>query len=635
VFQVGEHFRGPTIQALPRVALPLGALLLVALFCAQSGAQAPAPNPGATSPATSPTPEVVSHEEAVTFSSRVNLVSVPVVVRDREGKAVGNLRQEDFQLFDKGKPQVITRFSVEKSSVVVEAEPATSAPRDQTQAAPLAPGTSPPVLPDHYVAYLFDDIHLKAGDLLQTRQAVNRHLDEALEPQSRAAIFTTSGLMLTDFIGDREKLHAAVNRVQPYSSGPDPQQDCPSITYYVADLLVNKFLYLDGHLFNDGQLLQMIGNNSADPTLVVAYGEASNCNGACAPGQKDVMTGADLCSILAMNTLRSVTRRVLTFGDHETASALRALRDLARRMAVMPGIRNLVLVSPGFLLTRDHRSDEYDVLDRAIRANVVINTIDMRGLYTIIPGGDASQPPTLHSGAAVALQTGYDSKAATEAADVLADMANGTGGTFFHDDNDLKGGLDRLAGRPEYVYVLGFSPQDLKNDGSFHNLKVTVKSTSNFSLQVRRGYWAPNHATDPADQAREEIREAVFSREEIQDIPVDLQTEFFKSSETAAELTVVTHLDLKGLRFRKAEDRNNDTLTMVSSLFDSNGNFVSGIEKVVELHLRDQTLAAMQNTRVSLNQSFNVAPGRYIVRVVVRDSEGKTMSARNGGVEIP
>ncbi len=60
-------------------------------------------------------PEIASQETTVTFSSRVNLVSVPVVVRDKAGHAVGNLRQEDFQLYDKGKLQVITKFSIEKT----------------------------------------------------------------------------------------------------------------------------------------------------------------------------------------------------------------------------------------------------------------------------------------------------------------------------------------------------------------------------------------------------------------------------------------------------------------------------------------------------------------------------------------
>ena len=122
--------------------------------------------------------------------------------------------------------------------------------------------------------------------------------------------------------------------------------------------------------------------------------------------------------------------------------------------------------------------------------------------------------------------------AATEANNVLAELADGTGGTFFHNDNDLRHGLNLLAARPEYVYVLGFSPQKLKYDGAYHGLKVTVKNSTNLTIQVRRGYWAPNHAVDSAEQAREEIRETVFSRDEIREIPVDLQTEFFKLSES-------------------------------------------------------------------------------------------------------
>src|SRR5580704_11032785 len=224
-------------------------------------------------------------------------------------------------------------------------------------------------------------------------------------------------------------------------------------------------------------------------------------------------------------------------------------------MSAMPGTRTIVLVSPGFLLSTDHRSAEYDVLDRAIRANVTVNTIDMRGLYTM-PGVDASVRGPTSSAAGFLTQAAISE--ASEDDDVLAELADGTGGTFFHNDNGLKEGLNLLAARPEYIYVLGFSPQDLKYDGSYHTLKVKVGNLRNVTLQVRRGYWAPNHAVDAAEQARDEIREAVFSRDEVQDIPVDVQTEFFRLTDEKTELTATGYLAAGGLRFRKVEEANKE-----------------------------------------------------------------------------
>ncbi len=94
-------------------------------------------------------------------------------------------------------------------------------------------------------------------------------------------------------------------------------------------------------------------------------------------------------------------------------------------------------------------------------------------------------------------------------------------------------------------------------------------------------------------------------------------------------------MDLKHLQFRKAEDRNKNTLTIVSGLFDRNGNFISGIEKTVEMNLRDQTLQNLPASGITVRSNFDVGPGSYVVRLVVRDSEGQTMAARNGVVQIP
>src|SRR5580704_7441231 len=102
---------------------------------------------------------------------------------------------------------------MEKSGSPVEMK---AGPSNGPRQATPAPISSPPVLPERYVAYLVDDVHLDSGDLLNTRQAMHRHLDEALDPASRAAILTTSGITLTNFTADGDKLHDAVTRLKPY-----------------------------------------------------------------------------------------------------------------------------------------------------------------------------------------------------------------------------------------------------------------------------------------------------------------------------------------------------------------------------------------------------------------------------------
>jgi hypothetical protein len=310
------------------------------------------------------------------------------------------------------------------------------------------------------------------------------------------------------------------------------------------------------------------------------------------------------------------------------------LKNTVQRITAMPGSRSLILVSPGFLVPSDDmRPQETEVLDRAIRGNVAINTLDARGLYTFIPGGDASQAGI--NTQSPGLRAMYDLATARANDDILAELADGTGGTFFHNDNGLKEGLDQIARRPEYIYVLGFSPQNLRYDGAYHKLKVSLVNPKGTDVQARRGYYAPRHAADPAEDAKEEIREAVFSRDELPDIPVDVRTQFFKSSDTAARLTVLAHVDMKNIHFVQAEDRHKDTVTVVAGVFDNNGNWIGGFQRLIEMNWKDQTLETVQASGITVRTNFDVKPGSYTIRVVVRDAEGQTMAARNGAVQIP
>jgi hypothetical protein len=280
----------------------------------------------------------------------------------------------------------------------------------------------------------------------------------------------------------------------------------------------------------------------------------------------------------------------------------------------------------------------------------VVNALDARGLFVTIPYGDASQQPSVMPGDSQALAVGsvgsttlavpdasktFIQVAAAEANDdVLAALADGTGGVFFHNDNDFNEGFRRVAESPEYSYILGFVPQSLKLDGSFHTLKVTLKNPQKFTLQARRGYFAPKNSLSPEEESKEEIQDAMYSQEEMHDLPVTLHTQFFKASDDDAKLIVLAHVDVKQLRFRKLQGRNDNVLTCVFALFNSNGRFVEGLQKTVTLDLKDDTLERKLASGITLKTSFDVKPGSYLVRLVVRDAEAKLMSAENGALEI-
>lgn len=566
--------------------MPRGLLLLLCIGAA--GAQAPL-----ALPAPDKSPEIASHDTAATFNSKVNLVSVPVVVRDQKGKVIGTLKKEDFQLFDRGKSQVISRFSIEKADGSVKPLEITAEADPERAPAASAPTAS------RFVAYLFDDMHTSFGDLAQARAAAVKHLEESLKGADRAAVYTTSGQNALDFTDDRQKLAETMNHIMPRSRNGSLSNDCPDITPYMADLIQNK----------------------NDPfALSAAARDAINCGAAI-----DMNTGQAIA--------QGVAGRVLSVSDADTQISLATLKASVQRMAAMPGQRMIVLVSSGFQVTINHRQDEVDVIDRAIRSNVTINTLDARGLYTIIPGGDAGQ--STQNLATAGIKARYAKEGALADEDVLGELADGTGGTFFHNNNDLQEGFRRTGATPEFMYVLAFSPQNLKFDGTYHALKVTAKETKGILIQARRGYYAPKHANDPAEDAKEEIRVALFSRDEMSDIPVQLHTQFFKSTDKNAKLAILAHVDLKHLRFKKTDGRNQNTLSVVSAVFDRNGILVGAIQKTVEMKLREETFGARIDAGLAMKTSFDVAPGSYVIRLVVRDSEGQTMAARNGVVEIP
>lgn len=530
--------------------------------------------------------EIVSHDTGTTFKVRVNVVLVRVVVRDAQGKVVTNLKKEDFQLADNRKPQIISSFSVETPASHV---PTVKVDTDK----PVSEGTpvKAPELPQRFVTLFFDDLHLSTQDVMQSRQAAMK-LFNAMTSGDRLAIFTTSGQVEQEFTADREKLEDALQRIFPHPLSSQGGADCPPMSYYEAYLIINT---------NDLTASQ------------VATNDAQACIGN-APGA-------------AQSLVQMAAQRELTLGDSQVQFAYANLQSLIRRMSSLPGQRVIVMMSPGFFVTPSmHESGE--IIDRATKANVVINTIDARGLYVSAVYDVTNRGPsgTMKTAFAMAAEAAQD--------DVLSELADGTGGTFFHNRNDIDQGLLQAAAEPEVSYVLGFSPQNLKLDGRYHHLKVTFVSKQKWSLQARHGYFAPKGTADPEALAKEELQQAIFSQEEMRELPIECQTQFFKNT-NGVRLSVVAHVDTRALKFRRAEERSRDKLTIATVIFDENGNLLTGLEKLVELKLKDATLERLNKSGISIKSSFDLQPGTFLVRIVVRDSEGTQMAAMNRGVVIP
>lgn len=559
---------------------------------------------------------MTTHETSVPLRVLVNLVPLRVIVRDAKGNAVSRLRKDDFQLFQDGKPQIISNFSV----VLPPSARPSAGSSTASSASPAQPGAPVPAFlpPARFVALLFDDAHLSLQDAMQARIAATKYVDGSLAPTDRAAVYTMSGQFQVDFTEDRAKLHASLISIQPRAvtaAGPDDDQECPPMDLYEAD---------------------KIANDSDDQAVSVATEDALACSqqntATGAGGQASGPTPGQIAA--ARGLAEGEARRKVEQGEEQTESVFRRLREIMGRMTVLPGQRNIVLISPGFIYPR--LEVEYsDLIDRAIRENIFMNTLDARGLYVPNLNGDISERTNDPNPVAAGVRMSYRLDGQRRQTETLINFAEDTGGWAFHDNNDLQRGLREVASAPDAYYYLAYVPTNLKFDGHFHSLKVSLLTKEKYSIQARRGYYAPSHGETPEEVARRDIDDAVFSQEERHGVPIGLQTQFYKTDATDAKLAVLAHVDLARMHFEKTGDRNVDDLTVVAAIFDRDGNFLTGTERVVSMKLRDETFQKLLHSGVTVRTSFDLKPGDYVVRLVVRDANAALLSAQNGVVEIP
>ncbi|MBN9617208.1 MAG: VWA domain-containing protein [Acidobacteriales bacterium] len=385
----------------------------------------------------------------------VSKVLVPVVVRDKQGRTVGDLKREDFQVFDNGRPRPLSAFMAEER-MGTESRPVSSSENGASSPVPSNSLPQSSTMPPRFIVFLFDDMHLSAEDIVRAKRAGTRLLSGSLVDSDTAAVVSLSGKINSGLTRDRTKLEDAITSLQPQILYQPGNSDCPSIDYYQADLMENK-------------------HNSV--AIQAAIAQVFSCDPGLDP-RRDYP--------IAERLAEAAATRVLTVGRQDIQLSLATIGELVRRMSILPGQRTLILVSPGFLTVEpDARAAESRIIDSAAQSDVTISALDARGLYTtsLTASEDVHGIPVLSRG-------GYKASSMKATENVMAELADGTGGTFFNNSNDLDAGLKRLTEAPQYAYLLELPLDNIKPNGAYHRLKVKV-DRKDVRVQARRGYLLP------------------------------------------------------------------------------------------------------------------------------------------------
>ena len=265
--------------------------------------------------------------------------------------------------------------------------------------------------------------------MARIRGAAGAHFRKSFSRADHAAIETVSGRIAVEFTTDRDKLEDAVSQLRWVPVAGRGGMECPDVSYYMADLVLNKA---------DSQATDALTYHTAQ----------------CAHVRPEV----------ARQLAKAASERKLIMGREDTKRTLAAVRRAIQRLALVSGERVIILASPGFFAgtAEGHRAIT-EVLQLAAKDNVIIHGLSVQGVIQAAEEEDVAghvmvhrqAPPRASSPDQVWVR--YRRETAEADGDIMNDLAEGTGGTFFRKNNDLRVGFTRLATVPEYSYLLAFA----------------------------------------------------------------------------------------------------------------------------------------------------------------------------------
>jgi VWFA-related protein len=547
-----------------------------------------------------------SDQSAVKITA--DLVQTDVLVKDKANKPLSGLRREDFEIFDDGKPQVITNFAYESESSRTLSDSEAGQPRSLPKAV-----TAKEV--KRVMAFVVDTLHMKVENLYRTRQMLTNFIDAKMEAGDVVLVLPTAGGsgILQQFTSDQALLRSAVDRLRPFifTNNATPHRDNGSNAV--------------GTNINNG------GSTVSQQTAGMGSSMGSGRGGGQGGGRSMPRT--------AQGPRTTPMDSVDPVEEADVRNTLYTLDNLIRAMSALPGRKLAVLISEGFRIYQTETTEDLrQTTDLAGRSGVVFYTIDPRGLDPLtVEASDVLVNQAMVSQAVKSVQN-QKTNDFFESQDSLKAIAVDTGGRFFRDNNDIKAGLDSMLLENSAYYVLGFQPDPSKWDGKYHKLKVAVAGRPDLSIQARAGYLARSDKVNSNvifDPAAPEEAGAINSPLVRRDIDLRLTPFYRDEAKQEALMVTVLHIDAGRLHFEQADGRYKNKLEIFGFMLDGGGKQVDGFKDTLDLNLLPKTYDLALRDGVLSTRSLYVKPGRYQMRVLVRETATGLIGTANNYVEVP
>jgi len=537
-------------------------------------------------------------------SAEADLVRVSVSITDKNGRPVTDLQASDFVLTDEGHPQEITHFVPGSPPEAVPVDPASAAPTPSAAGSPEPAGVSPV----RHVVLAIDDLHLSGPSLIRARAGLKTFVQSGLLPADEIAIATTSGAGVSRaFTTDRAAILTAIDALAPNERRPSAGGRA-TMNQAQAEAIAR-------------------GDSLALDVAVQEIAEAAGLAGRTPPwAPQEAKAQADQIVAQALKV---------------SNGALAFVEDVVRSLQPLPGRKLVVMMSDGFLLGPPSEPAAFDLrrlIDASARADVAVYPLLARGVATEVDAAARGTSQSILPGRH-AMYARLQELSVNEA---LTSIADGTGGRFIRGTNDVAAGLGEIVADNVSSYLVAYSPSHTDARARFHRVEVRIPGRPDLQVRARRGYFsgdgrAAATATE-GDEARRErdLRTGLSSLVPRREVPVQMRADFIDRPPEGAQLVLSAHVDAKDVRFLRTGGRYKAELEFVRVVADESGRIVAAADgKTAALDLTTSTYEKTVEDGIGFQSIVALPPGRYEVRMAVREGRTSQVGSARQWVEVP